>query len=63
MEKDWCLAIMIEDDRLQEIIDMLNATVPDLSIANQNNVVDLIEELISLYNNAQDTITNIRELT
>jgi len=54
---------MIEDDRLQEIIDMLNATVPDLSIADQNNVVDLIEELISLYNDAQDTITNIRELT
>jgi hypothetical protein len=62
MERDWCLT-MTEDDRLQEIIDMLNATVPDLSIADHYNVVDLIEELISLYNDAQDTITNIRDLT
>lgn len=57
---------MIEDEAeeiLQEIIDMLNASVPDLHIADQNNVVDLIEELISLYNDTQDTITNIRDLT
>jgi hypothetical protein len=54
---------MVEDDRLQEIIDMLNASVPDLSMADQNNVVDLIEELISLYNDTQDIITNIRDLT
>jgi hypothetical protein len=55
---------MVEHEEiLEEIIDMLNATVSDLSIANENNVVDLIEELISLYNDAQDTITNIRDLT
>ena len=48
---------------LEEIIDMLNANVPDLHIANDRNVVDLIEELIAMYNDAQDTITNIRELT
>ena len=48
---------------LEEIIDMLNANVPDLHIANTNNVVDLIEELISMYDNALDTLNNIRDLT
>ena len=51
------------EEILEEVIDMLNANCADLPIANQNNVVDLIEDLIQLYNDAQDTITNIRDLT
>jgi hypothetical protein len=65
MERDWSL-VMIENEAeeiLEEIIDLLNASVPDLHMADQNNVVDLIEELISLYNDTQDIITNIRDLT
>ena len=56
---------MIEEaeEILEEIIDMLNANCADLHIANHNNIVDLIEELIEMYDNAQDTITNIRDLT
>ena len=63
-EEDWRLAMIDENAELiQEIIDMLNATGPGRSYANHNNVVDLIEELIEMYDNAQDTLTNIRDLT
>jgi len=48
---------------LDEVIDTLNANCADLHIATHNNVVDLIEELIDMYYDAQDTITNIRDLT
>ena len=51
------------EDILEEIIDTLNANVPDLHMADRRNVVDLIYELISMYDDAQDIITNIRDLT